>query len=153
MTTETTPNAHAAKGHTTKSIARHLPTAGRVLMGLIFFVMGLNGFLNFLPQPSTPMPEGAMAFAGALFMTGYMIPLLAGIQVIVGVLLLSNRFVPLALALIAPVVVNIFAFHAFLIPDGIGIAVFILALEVYLAWAYRNMYRPMLAMRATPGSR
>lgn len=117
-------------------------------MGLMFFVFGLNGFLNFLPQPSTPMPEGADAFGGALMKTGYMFPLIKGTEVLVGALLLSNRFVPLALALIAPVVVNIFAFHAVLAPSGVAVTVVVLALEVYLAWSYRSFYRPMLAMRA-----
>jgi uncharacterized membrane protein YphA (DoxX/SURF4 family) len=143
-------HADETGGRNAKPFARHLPTAGRVLMGLIFFVFGLNGFLHFLPQPSTPMPEGAAAFAGALMKTGYLFPLIAGTQVIVGALLLSNRFVPLALALIAPIVVNIFGFHAFLAPSGLGVAVVVVALEVYLAWAYRKSYRSMLAMRATP---
>jgi uncharacterized membrane protein YphA (DoxX/SURF4 family) len=153
MGTETTINADAAAGHTSKSLARHLPTAARLLMGLIFFVFGLNGFLNFLPQPATAMPEGAVAFGEALMKAGYMFPLIKGTEVIVGVLLLANRFVPLALALIAPVVVNIIAFHAILAPSGIAPAIVVLVLEVYLAWSYRAVYRPMLAMRATPGSK
>ena len=62
------------------------------------------------------MSEGAIAFFGGLMKTGYMMPLIFGTQVLVGALLLSNRFVPLALALIAPVIVNIVAFHAFLAP-------------------------------------
>jgi hypothetical protein len=152
MTTETTFRTTPATRpqRTTKSIARHIPTAGRVLLGLIFVVFGLNGFLNFLPRPTT-LPEGAVAFAGALMKTGYLFPLLKGTEVIVGALLLSNRFVPLALAVIAPVVINIFAFHAFLAPSGVGLAVLIVALEVYLAWSYRSAYRRMLAMRVTPG--
>jgi hypothetical protein len=97
------------------------------------------------------LPEGALAFAGALFKTGYMMPLVAGTQVLVGLLLLANRFVPLALALIAPVVVNIVAFHVYLAPSGLPIAIVVLALEVYLAWCYRQAYRPMLVMRAVPG--
>jgi len=117
-------------------------------MGLVFLVFGLNGFLNFIPQPSTPMPEKSVAFIGALMKTGYMIPLISGTQLIVGVLLLLNRFVPLALALIAPVIVNIIAFHMFLAPSGAVLAVLVLMLEIYLAWVYRNAYRPMLAMRA-----
>ncbi|MGH6820944.1 MAG: hypothetical protein ACREDU_08815, partial [Methylocella sp.] len=76
MTTETTLHTDEADGRKAKSFARHLPTIGRVLMGLLFFVTGLNGFLNFLPQPSTPMPEGAVAFVGALLKTGYMFPLI-----------------------------------------------------------------------------
>ena len=83
--------------------------------------------------------------------TGYMFPLIFGTQVIVGALLLSNRFVPLALALIAPVVVNIVAFHVFLAPSGRPIAAVVLVLEVFLAWAYRKAYRSMLAARTTPG--
>jgi uncharacterized membrane protein YphA (DoxX/SURF4 family) len=132
-----------------RGIARYLPTVARVLMGLIFLIMGLNGFFNFLPRPAT-MPEGAVAFGTALMHTGYMIPLLAGTQVVVAVLLLSNRFVPLALAVIAPVLVNIVGFHTFLAPAGIGVAVVVVALELYLAWQHRAAYRPMLRMRAGP---
>jgi uncharacterized membrane protein YphA (DoxX/SURF4 family) len=153
MTTETILSSDSAERHTTSSIARYFPTAGRVLLGLVFFVFGLNGFLNFLPQPSTPMPEGAVAFVGALVQSGYMLQLIAGVQVVAGALLLSNRFVPLALVLLAPVVVNILAFHAFLAPSGVGFAVVVLAMEVYLAWVYRQAYRSTLAMRAAPASK
>ncbi len=121
-------------------------------MGLMFFVFGLNGFLHFMPRPKGPMPEGAVSFFGALMKTGYMMPLIFGTQTIVGALLLSNRFVPLALALIAPVIVNIVAFHAFLSPSGAYMAGVVLVLEVYLAWAYRKAYLPMLAMRVKPGA-
>ena len=130
-----------------KALLRYLPAGARVLMGLTFFIFGLNGFLNFIPPPPKPMAEGALAFLGALMKTGYMIKLIAGTQVLVGGLLLLNRFVPLALALIAPVVVNIVAFHLFLEPSGLGIALVVLVLELYLAWSYRSSYRPMLAMR------
>ncbi|WP_257455556.1 DoxX family protein [Archangium lipolyticum] len=153
LETNTPLAADAAEGRTSKSLTRHLPTAARLLMGLLFFVFGLNGFLNFVPPPTTPIPEGALAFAGALGKTGYMFPLIKGTEVLVGVLLLANRFVPLALALIAPVIVNIVAYHVFLAPDGTGMTLFILALEIYLAWSYRSAFRPMLAMRATPGSK
>ncbi len=146
MATEITLDVETAEKPVANSIVRHLPTVGRVLLGLVFFVFGLNGFLNFLPQPST-VPEGALAFGGALVKTGYMFPLIKGTEVIVGVLLLSNRFVPLALAIIAPVIVNILAFHAFLAPAGLVVPVIVLGLEIYLAWTYRSVYRPMLASR------
>jgi uncharacterized membrane protein YphA (DoxX/SURF4 family) len=152
MTTRTILESQESKRISTKGISRHLPTVGRVLLGLIFFVFGLNGFLNFLPQPSN-VPEGALAFAGALFKTGYMFPLIKGTEVIVGSLLLSNRFVPLALTLVAPIVVNIFAFHAFLAPAGLGLAAVVLGLEVSLAWAYREAFRPMLTSRVAPASK
>jgi uncharacterized membrane protein YphA (DoxX/SURF4 family) len=131
-------------------IARKAPTVARILFGLMFLVFGLNGFLHFIPQP--PPPEGAAAFAGALFATGYMFPLIKGVEVIAGGLLLANRFVPLALAIVAPNVVNILLFHVFLAPGGVGLAIVVLALEVYLAWAYRDAYRPMLAARVEPTS-
>jgi uncharacterized membrane protein YphA (DoxX/SURF4 family) len=149
MATSTSLQADHPEERTTKAFARHLPTVGRILLGLIFFVFGLNGFLNFIPRPPT-MPEGAAAFSEALMKTGYLFPLIAGTQVLVGALLLLNRFVPLALALIAPVIVNIIAFHAFLAPSGFGPGIVVLVLEIYLAWAYRKAYRPMLAMRVAP---
>jgi uncharacterized membrane protein YphA (DoxX/SURF4 family) len=132
-----------------KPLACYVPIVARILMGLVFFVFGLNGFLHFLPQP--PMPEGPRAFFGALVKTGYMIPLIAGTQTLVGALLLLNRFVPLALALIAPVIVNIVAFHIWLAPSGMGMAILVLALELYLAWSYRGAFLPMLVPREKPG--
>lgn len=134
-----------------KSFARHLPTVARIALGLAFFVFGLNGFLNFIPPPSTPIPEGAMAFAGAMMKTGYLFPFVKGTEVLVGLFLLLNRFVPLALAVIAPVILNIVAFHAFLAPSGVGPGAVLLLLELYLAWSYRGVFRPMLAARNEPG--
>ena len=127
-----------------------LSTIARTLLGLMFFVFGLNGFLHFIPEPKTPMPEGAAAFAGALMNTGYMFQLVSGTQLLTGVLLLMNRFVPLALALLAPILVGIITFHIFLAPTTIAPAIVVVALELYLAWAYRHAFRPMLAMRITP---
>jgi uncharacterized membrane protein YphA (DoxX/SURF4 family) len=125
-----------------------LVVGARILLGLIFFVFGLNFFLHFLPQP--PAPPAAAAFAGAMFATGYLFVLVKVVEVTSGVLLLSGRFVPLALALLAPIVVNIIFFHAFLAPAGIPLPLVVLALELFLAWSYRSVYRPMLSARATP---
>jgi len=135
-----------------KSPARFLPAIARILMGLMFFVFGLNGFLHFIPQPKTPMPDGVMALMGGFMKSGYMMPLIFGTQTLVGALLLLNRFVPLALALVAPVIVNIIAFHVFLMPSTIAPGIVVLVLEVYLVWSYRKVYLPMLVMRAKPGA-
>ncbi len=148
MATESAHTSTAPSG-----FGRYLPIAARILLGLVFLVFGLNGFFNFIPMPKTPMPAGAVAFGAALMKSGYFFQLLKGVETLVGVLLLANRFVPLALAVIAPVVVNIFAFHLFLEPSGIPIAAVILLLEIYLAWSYRRVYLPMLAMRVAPGGR
>ena len=119
-------------------------------MGLPLVVFGLNGFFNFIPQPTTPLPEGAARFADALMQTGYMMKLIGATQLTVGVLLVLNRFVPLALALFAPFIVNSIAFHVFLEPSGLPIAAVFLALELYLAWTYRSAYRSMLVGRTSP---
>jgi uncharacterized membrane protein YphA (DoxX/SURF4 family) len=135
------------KGTTMKS---KLIIAARILLGLIFFVFGLNFFLHFLPQPPLAGPAGA--FAGAMFATGYLFVLVKVVEVTCGLLLLAGRFVPLALTLLAPIVVNIVFFHAFLAPSGIALPLVVLALELFLAWSYRNVYRPMLAVRAVPST-
>jgi uncharacterized membrane protein YphA (DoxX/SURF4 family) len=127
------------------ALGKYGPVVARLLFGLMMFVFGLNGFLQFLP--AQPMNPQAGAFAGALFQTGYMFPLIKGVEVLVGLLLLSNRLVPLALALIAPNVVNIVLFHAFLAPQGIAPALVVLVFELYLAWTYRASYRSMLQAR------
>jgi uncharacterized membrane protein YphA (DoxX/SURF4 family) len=132
------------------NIASKIPTVARLLLGLIFAVFGLNGFLHFIPTPPPSGPAGA--FGSAMFATGYLFQLVKGTEVTVAVLLLSNRFVPLALALLAPVVVNIVAFHAFLAPSGLPLPLVILALEVYLARSYREAYSSMLHARTEPTS-
>lgn len=127
------------------TIQRHLPTAARLLLGLVFTVFGLNFFLHFLPTP--PPPPRAGAFAGALFASGYLFPLLKTTEVVAGLLLLGGRFVPLALAILAPIVINIVGFHLFLAPSGIALPLVVLALELYLAWTYRAAFAPMLRAR------
>ena len=79
-----------------------------------------------------------------------MFPLIKSVEVVAGALLLSNRFVPLALALLAPSVVNIVVFHAVLAPGGLPVAIVVLALELYAAWSYRDAYASMLHARTAP---
>ena len=124
----------------------NLPAAVRILVGLNFLMVGLNGFLDFLPRPAT-LPAGAAGFMGGLAAAGYMLPLISGTQVVAALLLLSNRFVPLALAVLAPVIVNIVLFHAFLYPAGAIMAGIATLLYLYLVWTYRSVYAAMLAMR------
>jgi hypothetical protein len=120
-------------------------TAVRLALGAIFTVFGLNGFLHFIPAPP---PSGlAAVFVGGLGATGYFFPLLKGTEVVAGLLLLSNRFVPLALTVLAPIVVNIVAFHAFLAP-GIALPLVIAAMGVYLAYTERAVFAPILKARS-----
>jgi uncharacterized membrane protein YphA (DoxX/SURF4 family) len=133
---------------TGKFVTRYLPSVARVLMGLLFTATGAMGLL----LPAQVPDNDAAAFTIALQQTGYMLPLLMGTELLVGLLLLANRFVPLALALIAPVVVNIFALHIFLAQDGLPVAIVVVALELYLVWSYRKAFLPMLAARTKPGT-
>jgi hypothetical protein len=121
-------------------------TAARITLGLVFAVFGLNGFIGFIPQP--PHDGGAGQFIAALAATGYMFPLIKAVELVTGVLLLVGRYVPLALTLLAPVVVNIVAFHAFLEPHTIGLPLVTLGLGLYLAWTDRAAYAPLFAARS-----
>ena len=130
---------------------KKLPVAiVRVLMGLPLVVFGLNGFLNFIPPPEGGLPPAAAQFSQALLESGYMMPLIGATQIIVGVLLLVNRFVPLALVLFAPFIVNSVAFHLALERSGLVPAGVFLAFELYLAWAYRAAWKPLFTARAEP---
>jgi len=99
-----------------------LTNVSRSLLGFIFLVFGLNGFLHFIPMPP---PSGvAGQFLGVMFVTNYLL-VVSGLQVISGALLLINRYVPLGLTILGPIIVNILLFHALMNPVGIGLAVFV----------------------------
>jgi hypothetical protein len=125
-----------------------ITTVLRILLGLGFVVFATNYFIPFLPAQDPP-PDAALPFLGAFAGSGFL-TLVKAIELGAGVLLLSNRFVPLALALLAPIVVGIVAFHALLAPAGMGIAIVFLALELALAWSYRGAFAPMLRARVAP---
>ncbi|MFL5304464.1 MAG: DoxX family membrane protein [Polyangia bacterium] len=127
------------------SIRRHVPTAARLLLGLVFTTFGLNFFLHFMPTP--PPPPKALAAIMGLMANGYLMQLAHATELVAGVLLLTGFFVPLALTLLAPVIVNIVAFHLLLAPSGIGPGLLVLVLEIGLAWAYRAAFAPMLRAR------
>src|SRR5256885_17248264 len=95
----------------------------RFLLVVIFFLFRLNGFLHFIPMPP---PSGvAGQFLGAMFVSNYLL-VVSGRQVISGALLLINRYVPLALTILGPIIVNILLFHALMSPVGIGLAEFVI---------------------------
>src|SRR5216684_1599346 len=129
------------------AMKRVIPVA-RILLGLAFFVLGLNYFLNFLPEP-TSMPAPVLAFLGPFVATKYM-GLVKLIEVTAGALLLANRFVPLALTLLAPILVAIVHFHVMLEPSGLPLPIVLVALELVLARAYRSAFAPMLHALVAP---
>ena len=134
---------------TAPHVARFAVPVARVLLGLIFFVFGLNGFLNFFPPPPPEsMPKALQDFFELFVKSGYLLPLVKCTEVVAGALLLANRFVPLALVVLAPVIVNIVLVHLLLAPEGLGIALLTLALELYLAWVHRRAFASLLAARS-----
>ena len=109
----------------------------RNLLGLIFLVFGLNGFFHFIPMPP---PAGlAGQFMGAAFVSNYLVPVFL-LQVAGGALLLANRFTPLALVLLGPVIVNILMFHAFMAPEGLPMAVVVTALWGTVYFSVRRVF-------------
>lgn len=120
----------------------------RLLLGAIFLVFGLN---KLIPMFTPPPPTGLAAeMMGGLAAAGYFFPMLALVEVACGLLLLVGRFVPLALTLLAPVIVNIFAFHLFVAPGGLPLALLLLLLAGTLAWFYRDSYRELFRSEPTP---
>jgi putative oxidoreductase len=119
----------------------------RYLLGAIFLTFGLNGFLHFIPMPQ---PTGIAAqFLGALFVSGYL-PVIFGIQVILAILLLINRHVPLALALLGPVIVNILSFHVFMDPSGLPLAIFVTVLWITTFLGVRSAFSALFQQRVEP---
>jgi putative oxidoreductase len=117
----------------------------RILLGLIFVVFGLNGFLNFLDMG--PMPTGlAGQFIGALFLSHYFW-VIAALQVIGGALLLANRFVPLGLVLLGPVIVNIILYHVFLNPSGALMAGVVTILWFIVFYGKRQYFSGIFVQR------
>ena len=147
MTTETAVQSSVTPSTAKKSPTRHLVTVGRFLLGLPLLVFGLNSFLNFIPPSKTAMPAGAAEFAGALMHTGYMMPLIGLTHLVCGLMLVTNRFVPLALVILAPFFLNSVLFHIFLERTGLPMALIFTALELALAWAYRRAYAPLLTAK------
>lgn len=122
--------------------------AARAVLGLIYFVFGLNFFLHFLPMP--PSAGGvADAFLGGLFQSGYFFPMLKSIEVVLGAFLLIGLFVPLVLVILMPISLNILLFHVFLTPGHATMGIVIVLIHLYLAWAYRDYYKPLFNRKAS----
>lgn len=125
-----------------------IPPIARVLLGLVFVVFSLNYFVPFLPTPPAP-PAEVLAFLGPFVGAGFL-GLVKALELVAGLALLSNRLVPLALVVLAPIVIGITWFHATLAPGGLVLSALLLALELVLAWSYRRAFAPLLQLRTTP---
>ena len=119
----------------------------RLLLGLVFFVLGLNGFYPFIHAPLPPGPAGqwvmAMAVSHYLWFT-------SGVQVIAGLMLLTNRYVPLAIVTLAAVLANILAYHLTMQIATIPLALVTLVVWFVVAWPYRAYFSPLFVSKVTP---
>ena len=123
---------------------RTVSSIAQYLAGVIFLVFGLNGFLNFIPLP----PPGGIAgqFMGALYASHYLVVIFA-FQIIAAVLLLVNRYVPLAVAILAPVLVNIITFHVLMAPAGLPLALFVALLWIVIFTEVRPAFSGLFQSR------
>ncbi len=119
----------------------------RILLGLGFVIFSANYFVPFLPAPIPP--AGALGFIIAFKGAG-LLTFIKVIEMVAGLALLANVAVPLALTLLAPILVGIIGFHAALEPAGLPLPLALVVLELVLAWGYRSSFAPMLALRAAP---
>ncbi len=118
---------------------KYIPVIARVLMGLVFFGSGLAFFFTTPPPMEGPIAD----FFKGMMATGYFFYLLKSTEAVCGLLLLSGRFVPLALVVLAPIILNIFFVHAFMMPSGLPLAIVLGLLEVYLAF-FTKEYSPKI---------
>ena len=116
----------------------------RILLGVLFLVFGLNGLLHFIPLP---LPSGlAGQYMGVLFVSHYLVVVFL-LQVIGAALLLANRFVPLALVLLGPIVVNILLFHSLMAPAGLPLALSATLLWGILFYSVRQAFAGVFVRR------
>jgi putative oxidoreductase len=116
----------------------------RYLLGFVFLVYGINGFLSFIPP--RPIPALAVQFVGSPFVSHYSV-VVFGAQVVIGVLLLADLFVPLALVILAPIIVNIIAYYAFREPSALPLAILVLALWLLVSIERRSAFDALLQPR------
>ena len=117
----------------------------RYLLGLLFVIFGANGFLQFIHMPPPP-PLGGQ-FMGAVFMSHFYVVIFL-LQLVGGILLLAGRYVPLALVLLGPVIVNIFFFHALMAPAGLPMAVIVVILWLLVFASVRSAFAGIFQAKA-----
>lgn len=114
----------------------------RSLLGLLFLFTSGTYLLHLVPPP--PQDGALKVFDEGMRVTRYMLPTVKVLELLCGLALLSGRFVPLALVVLAPIVVNIVGVNLVLVPQGLPVALFVLLATLFLAWHHRDRYRALL---------
>ncbi|MFN3698194.1 MAG: DoxX family membrane protein [Pseudobdellovibrio sp.] len=126
-------------------MGKKITLGARIILGLIFFVFGLNFFLNFIPTP--PPPESMKNMMEGMMKLSYLLPVVKTLEVACGALLLLGLFIPLTLLILAPIVVNIAIIHFVYEPSGAPMAAGIIVLMLILAWSHRKVFSPLLKIK------
>lgn len=120
----------------------------RTLLGLMFLFASVTYFFNLIQPP--PMEGAAKAFNEGLAATGYFFTLLKVTELVCAILLLTGFFVPLALVLLSPIIVNIFMYHYFVDRSALPIAIALVLVNIFLAFCYRDAFKPLLTPKYQP---
>jgi putative oxidoreductase len=115
----------------------------RVLMGLLFLFSSIAFFFNLVPTPE--LTGNLKTFNDGVTASGYLMQLIKGTELICAIAFISGRFVPLAVVVIFPVIVNIVLVHSFLAPEGLPVAIALLLADLFLAYYYRDRYKTLVA--------
>jgi putative oxidoreductase len=122
----------------------------RVLLGLPFLIFGINYFFPFAPHPE--LHGAAIDYMTGLTKSGYFWPLLRSLEIVIGIALISGYFVPAALAVLAPINLQILLFHLALEPQNVPMAVVLAILQVFLMYRYWAYFKPLLTSKVALGA-
>ena len=117
----------------------------RILLGLLFLFASVVVLFNLVPQPE--LTGRVKVFNDGIAASGYLITLLKVTELVCSIALLTGRYVPLALVVLAPIIVNILFFHSFVAPEGLPIAIFAFIAAIFLAYVYRKSYTPLFVAK------
>ena len=120
----------------------------RTLLGLLFLFASVTYFLNLIEAP--PMEGPIKTFNEGLAASGYFFTLLKITELVCAILLLTGRFVPLALVILTPIIINILMVHLLLDRTGLPIAIFAVLADIFLAYYYRDAFKPLLTPTYQP---
>lgn len=119
----------------------------RILLGVVFLLFGLNGFLHFIP--TGPMPTGLAGHFATALMESHYVLFVSAFQIIGGLPLLINRYVPLGLTILAPVIVNILLFHILLNRTGLGLAIVVAILWCIVFYRERQYFSSLFVQKTS----
>jgi putative oxidoreductase len=115
-------------------------TIVRILMGLLLLFASLAYFFNYAPE-APPMSDDLVTFNEGLAASGYLMPFVKSLELLVAILFLTGKYVSFANLLLLPIAINIFLVHLFMGPETIGAAIFLLLGNIFLIYRYWHNYR------------